>query len=145
VAEPPPPGPAPAAALPIDDPHGFGLAVARLSGGDRRSARVVLGIAAASLDDDELVESIVVGKLADIDAAAVLTDTRLLLLDDRQWRPGRTEVAVDAGTSVQGLVEGNHATLVFTRGDVAVTLTRIGDLALAQEFAARVRARAAGD
>jgi hypothetical protein len=96
------------------------------------------------LEEGELVESLIVGKVNELDGVAVLTDRRLLLHNDRQWAVDQLSMPLDAGLTVQGLAEGGTATLTFVRENVAVPVSRIGDVNLAQEFAQRVRARAAG-
>lgn len=141
---PPPPPPAPPAPAPmLGDPHALGPAVARLGNGARRAGRVALGICSALLEDGEVVECLVVGKVNELDGVAVLTDRRVLLHNDRQWAVDQVSMPVDAGLSVQGLAERGVATLTFVRDGVAAPITRVPDVALAQELAQRVRARAA--
>ncbi|MEZ5204118.1 MAG: hypothetical protein R2701_06985 [Acidimicrobiales bacterium] len=55
----------------------------RLSNSARKSTRVATLIAAALLDEGEVVETLVAGRLGGNGAVLVLTDRQLLLVDDR--------------------------------------------------------------
>jgi hypothetical protein len=134
--------PAAPVALP-GDPHALGPAVGRLGNGAKKAGRTALGITSVLLEEGELVECVVVGKVNELDGVAVLTDRRLLLHNDRQWAIDQLSMPLDAGVQVQGLAEGSTATLTFVREGIAVPVSKIGDVALAQELAQRVRARAA--
>lgn len=146
-----PPAPAapaptpPAAPAPLPgDPHALGPAVARLGNGAKKAGRTALGITSVLLEQGELVECLVVGKVNELDGVAVLTDRRLLLHNDRQWAVDQLSMPLDTALQVQGLAEGNTATLTFVRENIGVPVARIADVPLAQELAQRVRARAAG-
>src|SRR5262249_35759616 len=90
---PPPPGygapwgagPPPAPAAP--DPHGIGAAVARLSGNGRRAGRVPLVLLAALLGDGDTVAVLVVGRFRGEGGAAALVGDRVVLVNERQWKP----------------------------------------------------------
>jgi len=116
--------------------------VARLGNSARKASRVALGITSVLLEEGELVECLVAGKVNELDGVAVLTDRRLLLHNDRQWAVDQLSLPVDAALGVQGLADGGTATLTFTREAIAVPVSRIADVPLAQELAQRVRARA---
>ena len=68
----------------------------------------------------------------------------MLLVNDREFRPDVVEFAVDASISVQGWQDDRAAALLVQRADQSAQIERIGDKALAQELAQRIRARAAG-
>lgn len=135
----PAPGPAPVVAM--TDPHELGMAVARLSNSARKAGRAALAVASVLLEAGELVECVVQGKVNDLDGVAVLTDRRILVLNDRQWQPDQISFAYDAALGVQGIAEGGSATLTLQRDGVMARIVRIGDVPLAQEAAQRIRAR----
>jgi hypothetical protein len=139
-----PPPAAPVAPQPAPyDPHAIGAAAARLSGSTKKSSRVVLGILSVLLEPGELVECLVGGKVHDLDGLLVLTDRRLLVLNDRPFQPDQLTIPVDQAVSVRGEATGNTATITVQREQSYAQLTRVSDVQLAQEFAQRIRGRAA--
>jgi hypothetical protein len=127
---------------PVVDPFGLTLAVARLSTGARRSARVALGVLSAVLDDDEQVESLVTGQMLDRAAVAVVTPRRLLVVNDREWKPDVVSLPIDSSLTVQGWQDDRTATLVFESGGTQTIVDRITDRPLAHEMAGVLRSRA---
>ncbi|CAN5696609.1 hypothetical protein BH24ACT3_BH24ACT3_04560 [soil metagenome] len=147
-AYPPPPPGAPTGAYPPPpsgpfDPLGLGAAVNRLSGGARRSGKVTLPVLSAVLEETERVEIVVLGRMNGLPGVAALTDRRIVVLNERQWRPEMEAVPLDPELDVQGWADDRVAALVFQLGEHAVTIDRIPDLELAKELAARVRHRLA--
>jgi hypothetical protein len=144
-AAPPPVPPPPAAPIPpaLVDPFGLGAAVDRLGASAKRSSRVALGIVSAILDDDERVEALVCGRYLDRSAVAVVTPERLLVINDREWRPDVVTIVVEPGLVVQGWQDDRTATLVFESAGVQTTVDRIVDRPLAHEMANLLRYRAA--
>lgn len=100
-------------------------------------------MASALLEPGEVVEAIVQGRLLGEVGVAVLTATRVLLVNEAQWKPTIETVDIEPSLVVQGWQDDKVASLVFQSGDRAVTLEQIGDRALAQEMAGRVRAKVA--
>ena len=96
------------------------------------------------LKDGEIVECVVQGQLQGANAIVVLTNSRLLLVNDREFRPDVVEFDVDSAITVQGWADDRFAALLIQRNDVSAQVERIGDKPLAQEIAQRIRARAAG-
>ncbi len=139
-AAPPPAAPAPPPPVP-NDPSGLGAAAGRLGGGARKSGAVALGIASALLRDGEVVECVVLGRFAEANGVVALTNQRLLLANDRQWKPDVVSLAVDGGLVVQGWQDERTAALVFQHDTTSASVDHIGDRALAQEMAQRIRAR----
>jgi hypothetical protein len=141
----PPPGaygaPAPAAPGAGSDPTGLGAAVARLAAGARKSTRVAVAVAGSMLEDGEVVEAAVGGKLEGNPAVLVLTDRGLLLADDRQWRPFTQRMTVDGDLQVQGWQDDRTASLTLVLGGRQLVLDQIGDRPLAVEMAQRIRYR----
>jgi hypothetical protein len=128
----------------VYDPHAVGAAVGRLNKNAQQSGRVALGILTALLAEGEYVECLVQGRVNDRDGIAALTNTRFLLLNDRQWKPDMLALTVDRSFSVQGWQDDRTAALVITSGDRSVTIDHIVDRPVAIEMAQRLRARAAG-
>jgi hypothetical protein len=122
----------------------MGGAAGRLGNAAKRSGRTALGLAAVLLQEGELVECVVVGQVNGLDGACLLTDRRVFILNDRVWLPDQISFPLDPALTVQGEAAGKTATLTFSREGVIAQVAKIGDVALAQELAQRVRARAAG-
>jgi hypothetical protein len=128
----------------VNDPAGLGAALARLGGGGRKGAKASANAVAVLLRDGEIVECAVQGELYGCNAVAVLTNGRLLVVNDREFRPDVLEFVVDTAISVQGWQDDRSAALLVQRNELSAQIERIGDKLLAQELAQRIRARAAG-
>jgi len=131
-----------------NDPHGFAPSVNRLGMGARRAGKVAFGIASALVEEGEAVECVVQGRFLDADGAMVLTNKRLLFVNDKQWRPDVHIMAITSAVTVQGWQDDRTAALVVLdastgTGAAPVTFDRIPDRPLAQEMAGRIRARVA--
>jgi hypothetical protein len=133
----PPPQPLP------QDPHAIGVPAGRLGNASKRSGRTALGLASVLLEPGEVVECLVVGQVNELDGVCLLTDRRVYILNDRTWLPDQVSFPLDASLYVQGEAAGKAANLTFHRAGVVVPVTKIGDVALAQELAQRIRARVA--
>jgi hypothetical protein len=120
-------------------------AAGRLSNPARKGARIPATVAAALLQEGEVVELMVVGRVFGLDAVAVLTNERLLVVNDNALKPFVQEIPVDPDLQVQGWEEGKTASLVFTHGEEAGRIDSIGDTGLARELAGRIRARTGAD
>lgn len=137
----PPPVPAAPPAPTAGDPNGLGAAAGRLGNASRKSGRVVFAVAGALLEDGELVECTVQGRVGTDAAIAVLTNTRLMLVVERPWKPFVESVPVDAGLAVQGERTDRTAKLTFVTGGRTMPVEAIGDQEIAVEFAQRIRNR----
>ena len=143
-APPLPPPPAAAPTIPTSvDPHAFGPAAARLANSARKSARVALAIASSLLDEGELVECVVTGHVLEHDGVAVLTNRRVLVVNDREWKPEVLSFRIDSSLTVRGEAAGSEATLTVQREAQLAVIARIADVPLAQDMAQRLRGRAA--
>jgi hypothetical protein len=141
-----PPAPAPVASPPTpaaNDPAGIGAALARLGGGSRKNARAAATATALLMDEGEYAECAVQGQLYGSNAIVLLTNKRLLIVNDREFRPDVVEFTVDAAITVQGWADDRTAALLITRNDLSAQVDRIADKPLAQELAQRIRGRAA--
>jgi hypothetical protein len=123
----------------VVDPHGLGLAVGRLSGGGRRAGKVALAVLATVLDDGDVVAVVVQGRFRGEAGVAALVDGRVLLVNDRQWKPDVVVLPLDADLAVHGWQDERTAALTFVAGDRHEVVERIGDRGLAIELAQRVR------
>jgi hypothetical protein len=133
-----------AAAPVVNDPHGLGIALGRLGGGARRGSKASAAAVGVLLDDGEVVEGLVAGQVYGSNALAILTNKRLLVVNDREFKPDVIEIALDSGTTVQGWQDDRSAALLVQGGGQRAQIERIGDRPLAMELAQRIRARAAG-
>jgi len=120
------------------------MALARLGGGGRRGARAAANAVAVLLREGEVVECIVQGQYLGANAVVLLTNERLLVVNDREFRPDVVEFTVDDAVTVQGWADDRSASVRIQRNETTVQVERIGDRALAQELAQRIRGRAGG-
>ena len=148
AAPPPPAGPpqgyvppAPAPPPIPNDPHGIGAAAGRLGNHGRKAGNASFAILGVMMGEGEVVECLVQGRVNEADGLAALTNQRLLVLNERDWKPDVMAIPVDPATIVQGWQDDRTAALVFQSGDRAVTIDRIGDRPIAYELAQRFRAR----
>jgi hypothetical protein len=135
--------PEPESPLGVVDPYQLGPAVSRLSPNAQRAGRVAAAILTAMLHDDEQVEALVQGRYQNHAAVGVLTNERILLVNDHEWRPDRREIPIAPDLTVQGWQDDRTASLVFVTEGQSVTIEMITDRPLAQEMAHRIRARVA--
>lgn len=126
------------------DPHGLGPAIEQLGFMTKRSARLPALVAATQLEEGERVEVVVQGTWLGETAVAVLTDRRLLLANDRSWKPDLRSIEPRPGLQVQGWGDDRSASLHLSGIGEAAAIEDIGDAGLARDLAARLRARAGG-
>lgn len=125
------------------DPHGVGQAAARLGSGGRRTGKVAFLLLAAVLEPEDVVEIVVSGRLHGYNAAAALAGSKLVLVNDREWKPEVVVLPIGPALQVQGWQDDRAATLLFQDGERQEVVERIPDRLLAIEFAQRVRDRVA--
>ena len=123
----------------VVDPHAVGMAAARLGGGARRAGKVALAVLASALGDGDVVSVVVQGRFRGVPGVAALVEGRVVLVNDRQWKPDVVELPVDGDLVVQGWQDERTASLTFLSGDRHERIERIGDRGLAIELAQRVR------
>lgn len=67
-----------------------------------------------------------------------------MLVNDREWQPKVVPLELSSDLTVQGLQDGKNASLQLqSPGQVRISVERIADVALAQDMAGAIRARAA--
>lgn len=123
----------------IIDPHGLGLSVSRLSGGARRAGKVALAVLATVLDEGDVVAVVVQGRFRGEAGVAALVEGKIVVVNDRQWKPDVLVLPVDPDLAVHGWQDERTAALTFVSGERQEFVERIGDLGLAIELAQRVR------
>jgi hypothetical protein len=126
------------------DPHLLGAAISRLGMFSRRSGKVAFALIAHTLEPGEHVEVLVQGRYKGEDGAAAVTERRVVLANDREWKPDVETIDLVSGLTVQGWADDRTASLVFQRDGVTSTIEQIGERELAQRMAALVRARVGG-
>ncbi|HEX6420509.1 MAG TPA: hypothetical protein VFZ77_18560 [Acidimicrobiales bacterium] len=115
------------------------MSAARLSGSARRAGKVALAVLAAALDEGDVVAVVVQGRVRGVPGAAALVGGKVVLANERQWKPDVVTLPVDGDLVVQGWQDERTASLTFVSGGTQEVVDRIGDRALAVEFAQRVR------
>jgi len=127
----------------VADPHGLGAAVARLGAPSRQAAGVALGIASVSLDEGELVEMVIQGQIDGVAGLGLLTDRRLLLVNEAAWVPLVETIEIGPALQVAGEADNRRATVTLTTPAGTRVVADSRDVDLAKELAARLRARTA--
>lgn len=119
----------------------MGVAISSLGMFARRSGKVAFTLLSHLLEDDERVEVVVVGRFLGEDGAAAVTNRRVVLVNDREWKPDVATIPFEPGVTVQGWADDRSATLAFQHGGRQVVIDQIGDRELAQRMATIVRSR----
>ena len=123
------------------DPHGFAEALGRIGLMSRRGSKASVAVVAAILNEGEMVERLVIGRVYAHPGIAVMTNQRLLLANEREYKPDLVEIAVAPPLTVSGMQDDRVASLVFTVGEFSVVIDSIRDKELAQQMASVVRQR----
>ena len=126
------------------DPHGLVAHVSALGMFSRRSGKAAILLIASHLEPGELVEVLVSGRFRGEDGAAAVTQSRVVMANDREWKPDLLSIPITRGLAVQGWQDDKTASLVFQHDGTASTIDQIGEREMAQRMAAVVRSRAAG-
>jgi hypothetical protein len=105
---------------------------------------VALAVLAASLAPGETVALLAQGQFRGAAGVVALAGGRVVLVNDRQWKPDVVSLAVDARLAVHGWQDDRSASLTFVAGDRHEVISRILDRGLAVELARRVREQAGG-
>ena len=132
---------APQAPPGVVDPHAVGQAVNRLGSGAKRSGKIAFAVLGAVLEPDDVVEIVVQGRLHGVPGAAALVGTKLVLVNERQWKPDVVVLTIGNALQVQGWQDERTASVLLTVGGQQEVLERIPDRLLAVEFAQRIRER----
>ncbi len=93
------------------------------------------------LETGERVEALALGRFEGAPAAAVLTDRRLVLANQREWDPTVAAFGVNGALSVRGWEDAQGATMVFTAAGRAATFDAVTDKQPAYDLVHRLRAR----
>ena len=109
----------------------------------RRSGKAAILLIASHLEPGEQVEVLVSGRFRGEDGAAAVTQARVILANDREWKPDLLSISFTPGLAVQGWQDDKTASLVFQHDGTATTIDQIGEREMAQRVAAVVRSRAA--
>lgn len=133
----PPPAPVPTPG----DPAALAVSAGRLAPTAAAAARTALVVTAAVLVPGEVVEAVATGSLSGVTGVIVLSDRRLLAVNQQDWTPVVTWFSVDAQLSVQAWEDAQSATVVLTSGGSSITLDHITDRTPAYDLVARVRTR----
>jgi hypothetical protein len=134
----PPAGPG---GIQIVDPHGVGQAVNRMSSGAKRSGKIAFAVLASVLEEGDVVEIVVQGRLHGVPGAAALVGSKLVLVNERQWKPDVVVITIGNALQVQGWQDDRTASVLLTVGGQQEVVERIPDRLLAVEFAQRIRER----
>ena len=123
----------------LDDPRDFETAILRLHPQDRERAHVPLSVCGALLDEDEVVLGVVTGQMLGRPAAVVVTEERVLVVNDRRWQPVVDIFPIDGDLVVRGRHDRQVAALSFADPSRVSMVDGIGEVAIAVELAEHIR------
>jgi hypothetical protein len=138
-----PPQPmAPVAPMPqLMDPHAVGQAVARLGSKAKRDGKVSFAVLSAVLEEGDVVEIVVQGRVRGVPGVAALVGSKLVFVNERWWKPEVVAMPISNGLQIQGLQDDRSATVVVSEANRQEVIELIPDRLMAVEFAHRVRDR----
>ncbi len=110
-----------------------------LSGSTQKRAKAAIVAASMALEDGEQVQGLICGEYLGHDAVAVLTDRRVLCINDRAFAPDQDSIALSELADVKGWIEGNRATLQVTGGAIDLVIGDVKEVETAQRFAGDLR------
>ena len=132
-------GPAGPGVPPLEDPQGFDTAILRLHPQDRERAHVPLSVCGALLHEHEHVHGVVTGQMLGRPAAVVVTDERVLVVNDRRWQPVVDIFPIDGDLVVRGRHDRHVAALSFADHSRVSMVDGIGEVDIAIELAEHIR------
>lgn len=118
---------------------GFDDAIRRLATHERERATVSLLIVGAILDEGERVLGLVVGQMLGRPAVIVLSDTRVVIVNDRQWQPVVDVYALDSKLEIRGRYDRNVAAIGVSDGDALSMVDGVFDVQSAVDLVTRIR------
>lgn len=125
--------------LVVDDSQGFETAILRLHPQDRERAHVPLSVCGALLREDEVVLGAVTGQMLGRPAAVVVTEERVLVVNDRRWQPVVDIFPIDGDLVVRGRHDRQVAALSFADPTRVSMVDGIGEVGIAIELADHIR------
>jgi hypothetical protein len=127
----------------VYDPHAIGLAAGRLGSGARRTGKIALAVLGAALGEGDAVEILAQGRFRHAAGVVALVGGKVVLVNDRQWKPDVVVLPVGAELQVHGWQDDRSASLTFVFPEGQEVVDTIFDRPLAIELAQRIRDRAA--
>lgn len=121
------------------DPNGLRAVISHLPPSEVQRASVPIAVCGALLQRNERVLGAVTGQMLGRPAVVVVTATRVLVVNDRQWQPIVDEFRIDASLVVRGRHDRNVAALSFADADRLALVDGISEVSLAIELAERIR------
>lgn len=117
----------------------FDDAIERLSIDEQNRVEIPLAVVGSMLGSQEFVHGVVGGQMLGQPAVIVVTDSRVLVVNARRWRPIVDEYAVDGSLIVRGRHDKDVAALSFADPEKFSMVDDISDVELAIELADRIR------
>lgn len=121
----------------------LGTASNWLTAGAKRAAKAVLPVLAAILEEGDVVELLMQGRVRGEPGLAALVGTKIVLANARLWKPDVYSIPLTATLQVQGMNYGHVANVVFIEGQAQEPVEQISDQQMAYRFTEQVRMRVA--
>jgi hypothetical protein len=116
----------------------------KLSPASQQVGHVAFCVAGGLIGGEEMVLSAIQGWSLGMPTVAVLTNSRVLIVSERRWKPVIEAFHLRPGLTIFGRHVDNQASVTFQEADRVVTLDQVGDVATAVELATNARARSTG-
>jgi len=123
----------------VADPNGLRAVISHLPPAEVQRASVPIAVCGALLQRNERVLGAVTGQMLGRPAVVVVTGSRVLVVNDRQWQPIVDEFRIDSSLVVRGRHDRNVAALSFADADRLALVDGITEVSLAIELAERIR------
>jgi hypothetical protein len=123
----------------VEDPHGLRDAVLALDPAAVEWASVPISVCGALLQSGEQVLAAVTGQMSGRPAVVVVTDSRVLVANDRRWQPVVDEFPIDSSLVVRGRHDRAVAALSFAGPSRLTMVEGITDVRAAVELAEQIR------
>jgi hypothetical protein len=100
-------------------------------------------VLAAMLGEGDMVEAVVQGRFRGSSGVVALVGSKVVIANDRQWKPDTLIVPITRSLQVQGWQDDRSASLTFVFPDGHERIDAIFDRPLAIDLAQRIRDRVA--
>ncbi len=134
-----------ATAAPAPDPHGYDRAITRLDRHAADHARVPLAVCGALLLPGEQVLGVVTGQMLGRTAAVVVTNSRVVVANDRRWQPIVDIYRIDQRLTVRGRHDRQIAALSFADDERLSMVDGITEVEIAIGLVEAIRNPGAAD
>ncbi len=127
-----------------NDQQGLAVAISKLSPNSQHLGNVAFCVVGGIIGNDEVVLTAIQGWSLGMPTVAVLTNSRVLIVSERRWKPVVEVFPLRPGLTIFGRHVDHQASVTFQEADRVITLDQVADVAVAVELATTARSRSNG-